>query len=185
MAEGIVPQLVKKKGGSYSAIAPRLKVAKDTWTDLEHAHEGPSDTKENKIMDLKLEYNTFRAKEYEILSQTFTRYKIMLNELTNDGVKLSKYVINVGSINSLSEKWLSFSQGLRNKNHILTLELVDIYVRLVYEDNLVSKRYHESKMVLITAPISTAFFSNNIIRDFQENSDDKEDVRCSRNTLRT
>ena len=37
--------------------------AKQTWDDLFHSHEGPSDTKENRIMDLKLEYNTFRAKD--------------------------------------------------------------------------------------------------------------------------
>ncbi|GJZ28351.1 hypothetical protein Tco_0572998 [Tanacetum coccineum] len=82
-----VPQLVDKKGGSYAAIAPKLKAekfdnqkrlkvmislndimksviscetAKATWIDLVHSFEGPSDTKENKIMDLKLEYQTFR-----------------------------------------------------------------------------------------------------------------------------
>ena len=46
--------------------------AKQTWTDLVHSYEGPSDTKENRIMDLKLEYNTFRAKDSESLSKTYT-----------------------------------------------------------------------------------------------------------------
>ncbi|GJR97062.1 hypothetical protein Tco_0269236 [Tanacetum coccineum] len=116
-----VPQLVDKKGGSYAAIAPKLKsgkfnkwkkrmlcylagmkpyylkcikdgpvqpktteddimesvisyeTAKAIWTDLVHSFEGPSDTKENRIMDLKLEYQTFRAKPTESLSQTYTR----------------------------------------------------------------------------------------------------------------
>ncbi|GJU94919.1 retrovirus-related pol polyprotein from transposon TNT 1-94 [Tanacetum coccineum] len=67
----------------------------------------------------------------------------------------------------LLEKWLSFSQGLRNANHIQTLNLADNYGRFVYEDNLISWRYLESKKALITAPsttpISTAFFSNNIL----------------------
>ncbi|GKE99491.1 hypothetical protein Tco_0022842, partial [Tanacetum coccineum] len=39
--------------------------AKETWTNLVHIFEGPSDTKENRIMDLKLEYQTFRAKSAE------------------------------------------------------------------------------------------------------------------------
>nr|GEY71936.1 hypothetical protein [Tanacetum cinerariifolium] len=30
-------------------------LAKETWTDLVHSFEGPSDTKENRIMDLKLD----------------------------------------------------------------------------------------------------------------------------------
>nr|GEY12285.1 retrovirus-related Pol polyprotein from transposon TNT 1-94 [Tanacetum cinerariifolium] len=41
---------------------------KETWTDLVHIFKGPSDTKENRIMDLKLEYQTFRAKSSESLS---------------------------------------------------------------------------------------------------------------------
>ncbi|GJW29518.1 retrovirus-related pol polyprotein from transposon TNT 1-94 [Tanacetum coccineum] len=40
--------------------------AKETWTDLVHSFEGPSDTKENRIIDLKLEYQTFRAKSLKV-----------------------------------------------------------------------------------------------------------------------
>ncbi|GKG45905.1 hypothetical protein Tco_0498351, partial [Tanacetum coccineum] len=82
------------------------ETAKATWTDLVHSFEGPSDTKENRIMDLKLEYQTFRAKPTESLSQTYTRYKTLLNKLANDGVNLSKHEINVGFVNNLNEKWL-------------------------------------------------------------------------------
>ncbi|GJS37588.1 hypothetical protein Tco_0535970 [Tanacetum coccineum] len=108
-----VPQLVDKKGGNYFAVASRLeprkfskwkkhdimelvisyKTAKSTWTDLVHS---------------------FEAKPSEILSPTYTHYKTLLNELTNDGVIQSKHEINLGFMNSLVEKWLSFSQGLRN-----------------------------------------------------------------------
>ncbi|GJY14668.1 retrovirus-related pol polyprotein from transposon TNT 1-94 [Tanacetum coccineum] len=69
-------------------------------------------------------------------------------------------------IPSLPEKWLNFSQGLRNSNHTQTLDLADIYGRFVYEDKLISRRYTETKKALITAPsassILTAFFSNNV-----------------------
>ncbi|GJV44005.1 hypothetical protein Tco_1428541 [Tanacetum coccineum] len=109
--------------------------------------EGPSDTKKNRIMDLKLEYSTFRAKPFK--SMTYTRYKTLLNELSNDG----------------------------------TLNLADMYGRFIYEGSLISRRYHESKKALITAssttPISTTFFSNSIVQDFQENLDDEVDERTS------
>ncbi|GKB47265.1 retrovirus-related pol polyprotein from transposon TNT 1-94 [Tanacetum coccineum] len=138
-------------------------------------------------MDLKLEYQTFRAKSTESLSQTYTRYKTLLNERANDGVNLSKHKINVGFVNSLPEKWLTFSQGLRNANHTQTLDLADIYERFVYEDNLIQRRYSDTKKALITTPsstlISTAFFSNNVIPDFQENSDDEIDERSSEEYL--
>ncbi|GJQ92898.1 hypothetical protein Tco_0004037 [Tanacetum coccineum] len=73
-----------------------FKTPKATWTDLVHSFEGPLDTKKNRIMDRKLEYQTFRAKPSESLSQTYTRYKTLLNELANDGVNLSKHEISVG-----------------------------------------------------------------------------------------
>ncbi|GJW22139.1 retrovirus-related pol polyprotein from transposon TNT 1-94 [Tanacetum coccineum] len=74
----------------------------------------------------------------------------------------------------------SFSQGLRNANHTQTLDLADIYGRFVYEYNLISRRYSDTKKALITtsldSPISTAFFSNNIVLDFQENSNERTKV---------
>ncbi|GJX86310.1 hypothetical protein Tco_0337084 [Tanacetum coccineum] len=79
------------------------EIAKATWTDLVHRFEGPSDTKDNRIMDLKLEYQTFRAKPSESLSQTYTHFKNLLNELANDGVNLSKHETNDFQENSDDE----------------------------------------------------------------------------------
>nr|GEV61437.1 retrovirus-related Pol polyprotein from transposon TNT 1-94 [Tanacetum cinerariifolium] len=117
--------------------------------------EGSSDTKENRIMDLKLKYQTFKAKPTKSLSQTYTRYKTLLNELANDGVNLSKHEINVGFMNSLSEKWSTFSQGLRNANHTQTLDLADIYERFVYEDNLIQIRLVENQIDVKVKQIRT------------------------------
>ncbi|GJX33477.1 retrovirus-related pol polyprotein from transposon TNT 1-94 [Tanacetum coccineum] len=164
-----VPQLVDKKGGIYAAITPKLEPGKfNKWKKqmlcyLAGIFEGPSDTKENRIMDLKLEYQTFRAKPTKSLSQTYTRYKTLLNELANDGFNLSKHEIN-------------------------TLDLADIYGRFVYKDNLIQRRYSDTKKSLITTPsstaISTAFFSNNVIHDVQENSNDEVDERSSEEYLK-
>ncbi|GKD42544.1 retrovirus-related pol polyprotein from transposon TNT 1-94 [Tanacetum coccineum] len=74
------------------------ETAKATWTNLVHSFEGPSDTKENRIMDLKLKYQTFRAKPSESLSQTYNHYKTMLNKLSNDGVNLNKLEINISIV---------------------------------------------------------------------------------------
>ncbi|GJR63214.1 hypothetical protein Tco_1505376 [Tanacetum coccineum] len=50
------------------------------------------------------------------------------------------------------------------------------------------ERYSDTKKALITTPsstaISTALFSNNVIQDFQENSDDEVDERSSKEYLR-
>nr|GEV44192.1 hypothetical protein [Tanacetum cinerariifolium] len=84
--------------------------------------------------------------------------------------------------------WLTFSQGLRNAKYTQTLDLVDIYGMFVCEDNLIQRRYYDTKKDLITTPsstaISTAFFSNNVVQDFQENYDDEVDERSSEENLR-
>ncbi|GJT29889.1 hypothetical protein Tco_0910164 [Tanacetum coccineum] len=138
------------------------ETTKATWTDLVHSFEGPSNTKDNRIMDLKLEYQTFKAKPSESLLQTYT-------------------VTRPCSMSLLM-------MGLRNANHTHTLDLADIYVMFVYEDNLISRRYPETKKALITTPsdssILTAFFSNNIVQDFQENFNDEADERSSEEYLR-
>nr|GEU39269.1 retrovirus-related Pol polyprotein from transposon TNT 1-94 [Tanacetum cinerariifolium] len=58
----------------------------------------------------------------------------------------------------------------------------------VYEYNLISRRYSDTKKALITTPsdfpILTAFFSNNIVHDLQENPDDEADDRTSEDYLR-
>ncbi|GJZ19368.1 retrovirus-related pol polyprotein from transposon TNT 1-94 [Tanacetum coccineum] len=101
--------------------------AKSTWDDLILYHEGPSDVKERRVMDLKLCYNTFKFKEGKTLKQTFTRYKALMNELVNDGIKLLKLEINTGFINGLPKKWLSFCQSLRNTNPVKDSELASLF----------------------------------------------------------
>ncbi|GKB26017.1 retrovirus-related pol polyprotein from transposon TNT 1-94 [Tanacetum coccineum] len=107
--------------------------AKSTWDDLILYHEGLFDVK-----DLKLCYNTFKFKERESLTQTFTRYKALMNELVNDGIKLSKIEINTGFINRLPKKWLSFCQSFRNTNHVKDSELASLFSKLKYEENLIN-----------------------------------------------
>ncbi|GJZ66037.1 retrovirus-related pol polyprotein from transposon TNT 1-94 [Tanacetum coccineum] len=111
--------------------------AKSTWEDLILYHEGLYDVKESRDTDLKLCYNTFKFKEGENLTQTFTRYKALMNELVNDGIKLLKLEINTGFINGLPKKWLSFCQSLRNIIHVKESELAFLFGKLNYEENLI------------------------------------------------
>ncbi|GJV19279.1 hypothetical protein Tco_1368299 [Tanacetum coccineum] len=110
---------------------------KSTWDDLILYHESPSDVKESGVMDQKLCYNTFKFKEGENLTHTFTRYKVLMNELVNNGINFSKLEINIGFINSLPKKWLSFCQSLGNSNHVKESELASQFDKLKYEENLI------------------------------------------------
>ncbi|GJZ31429.1 hypothetical protein Tco_0576476 [Tanacetum coccineum] len=136
-------------------------------------------------MDLKLCYNTFKFKEGETLTQNFTGYKALMNELVNDGIKLSKLEINTGYINGLLKKWLSFCQSLINTNHVKDSELAYLFTKLKYEENLIDNIYEteKNKSLVSTTPLSTVFFSTSIVQDFQDSLDDEEDIRSSQEYL--
>ncbi|GKD43391.1 hypothetical protein Tco_1268036 [Tanacetum coccineum] len=154
--------------------------AKSTRDDLILYHEGPTDVKESKVMDLKLCYNTFKFKG-ETLTQTFTRYKALMNELVNDGINLSKLEINAGFINGLPKKWLSFCQSLRNTNHVKDFKLASIFGKLNYEENPIDSIFEtqKEKSLVSATPLSTAFFSTSIFHDFHDSPDDEDDTRSS------
>ncbi|GKB22961.1 hypothetical protein Tco_0862362, partial [Tanacetum coccineum] len=155
--------------------------AKSTWDDLILYHEGTSDVKEIRVMDLKLYYNTFKFKKGKSLTQTFTKYKALMNELVNDGIKLSKLEINTSFLNGLPKKWLAFCQSLKNTNHVTKSELASIFGKLKYEENLINSIYdiNKEKILVPATPLSTAFFSSSIVQDLQDKSDDEEDTRSS------
>ncbi|GKB91289.1 hypothetical protein Tco_0963561 [Tanacetum coccineum] len=152
--------------------------AKFTWDDLILYHEGLSDVKESRVMNLKLYYNTFKFKEGETLTQTFTRYKALMNELVNNGINLSKLEINISFINGLPKKWLSFCQSLRNINHVKDSELASLFGKLKYKENLIDSIYEtqKEKSLVSATPLSTAFFSTFIVQDIQDSHDDEDDT---------
>ncbi|GJV62463.1 hypothetical protein Tco_1468563 [Tanacetum coccineum] len=112
-------------------------------------------------------------------------YKALMNELVNDGIKLSKLEINIGFINGLPKKWLSFCQSLRNTNHVKDSELASLFGKLKYEENLIDSIYEteKNKSLVSATPLSTAFISTSIVQDFQDSPDDEEDTRSSHEYL--
>ncbi|GJW87667.1 hypothetical protein Tco_0163007 [Tanacetum coccineum] len=108
-----------------------------------------------------------------------------MNELENDGIKLSKLEINTGFINGLPKKWLSFYQSLRNTNHVKDSKLASLFGKLKYEENLIDSIYEtkKSKFIVAVTPLLTAFFSTSIVYDFQDSPDDEEDTRSSHEYL--
>ncbi|GJU17295.1 retrovirus-related pol polyprotein from transposon TNT 1-94 [Tanacetum coccineum] len=111
--------------------------------------------------------------------------KALMNELINDGIKLSKLEINTSFINGLPKKWLSFCQSLRNTNHVKDSELASLFGKLKYEENLIDSIYEteKNKSLVSATPLSTAFISTSIVHDFQDSPDDEEDTRSNHEYL--
>ncbi|GKE35768.1 hypothetical protein Tco_1455090 [Tanacetum coccineum] len=118
-----VPQTLEYRGGQLNA-APMLEF-------IEPSNFTPWPVLKKRVLTNSFELisNTFKFKEVENLTQNFTRYKALMNELVNDGIKLSKLEINTGFINGLPKKWLSFYQSLRNTNHVKDYELASLFVQ--------------------------------------------------------
>ncbi|GKB31307.1 hypothetical protein Tco_0870708 [Tanacetum coccineum] len=140
------------------------ETAKSTWEDLILYHERPSDVKENRVMDLKLCYNTFRFKG-ENLTQTFTRYKALMNELVNDGIKLSKFEINTGSSMGYQRSGLVSAKvsdllTILNKNVSSDENEMLTYFHKYVENNMTLKWVFGDELYLITDSLTSGTISN-------------------------
>ncbi|GJV08295.1 retrovirus-related pol polyprotein from transposon TNT 1-94 [Tanacetum coccineum] len=70
---------------------------------------------------------------------------------------------------------------LKNTNHVKDYELTSLFGKLKYEENLIDSIYEtkKKKSLVSATPLSTAFFSNSIVQDFQDSPDEEEDTRSS------
>ncbi|GJU47913.1 hypothetical protein Tco_1217468 [Tanacetum coccineum] len=96
----------------------KCTIAQSMWNDLILAHEGPFNTRDTKIAALRLKCNAFKALEGERVQGTFTRLKILLNDLENKGFSIPQAEVNVTFVNNLPRKWLSINQIQRAKTSI-------------------------------------------------------------------
>ncbi|GKF53310.1 hypothetical protein Tco_0160220 [Tanacetum coccineum] len=110
-----------------------------------------------------------------------------MNELVNDDINLSKHKINIGFINGLPKKWLSFCQSLRNTNNVKDSELASLFGKLKYEENLINSVYEteKNKSFVSATPLSTAFFTSSINKGLIPGAYewDKEEVSSNDNEM--
>ncbi|GJW08258.1 hypothetical protein Tco_1570681 [Tanacetum coccineum] len=192
-----VPQTLEYKGGQLNA-APVLEVENFTnWKKRKPEGQWTADERKAANLDQRLKsliMSVLPDDQMNYVINCLTTkstwddlilYKALINELVNDGIKLSKLEINTGFINGLPKKWLSFCQSLRNTNHVKDSELASLFGKLKYEENLIDSIYEteKNKSLVSATPLSTAFFSTSIVQDFQDSPDDEEDIRSSQEYL--
>ncbi|GJV55930.1 hypothetical protein Tco_1456935 [Tanacetum coccineum] len=82
----------------------KCKTVKEMWNDLILAHEGPSNTRDTKIADLRLKFNAFKSLEGGKVMGTFTRLKCLLNDLENNDVVIPQTEVNATFVNIFAKK---------------------------------------------------------------------------------
>ncbi|GJT45435.1 retrovirus-related pol polyprotein from transposon TNT 1-94 [Tanacetum coccineum] len=171
-----LPQLLDSSGGSHVTNVPEFDERILPVGRI--AHEGPSDTRDTKIAALRLKFNAFKALEGENVQGTFTRLKILLNDLENKGVSIPQAEVNVTFINSIPRKWLSMNQTQRANNSIKNDSLATFFRKYYYEEGLVDQICKsETRSFTIQSSTSKAFISNTCIHE--SDSDVEEDTRSS------
>ncbi|GJW77487.1 retrovirus-related pol polyprotein from transposon TNT 1-94 [Tanacetum coccineum] len=111
------------------------ETTKDTWTDLVHVHEVPSNTMETRIMDLKLEYNTFRAKESEsLVAETYDWDEEEVTSNDDDDMVEAKVLM------ALSE----YKRMDVGKIHARNGEWVNIIIRKLKEEKRINEKWLNS-----------------------------------------
>ncbi|GJX53592.1 retrovirus-related pol polyprotein from transposon TNT 1-94 [Tanacetum coccineum] len=151
----------------------KYKTAKEMWTELCLAYEGPSDTRDTKIAGLRLKFNAFKELEGEKVNGTYTRLKFLLNDLENNRVIISQSEVNATFVNSLTRKWLSINQTQRAKNSIKNDSLAALYGKYHYKEGLIDDIYaSETQRFTIQASSLKALISNN---HFQDSDSDVEE----------
>nr|GEV51916.1 hypothetical protein [Tanacetum cinerariifolium] len=175
-----LPQLLDSRGGSHVTNVPAFdkedfkRVGKvEMWNDRILAHEGPSDTRDTKIADLRLKFNAFKSLEGEKVMGTFTRLKCLLNDLENNEVIIPQAEVNATFVNILPRNWLSMNQTQRANNSIKNDSLATLYGKYNYKEGLIDQIYEsETQIFSIQASSSKALISNT---QFQESDSDVEE----------
>ncbi|GJU66068.1 hypothetical protein Tco_1252327 [Tanacetum coccineum] len=182
-------EFLDSRGGSLVTNVPQLDVEDLTsWKDrflvyldglepflLEILENGPFVPN---LLHPHLKTFYLNLKSTGLVKETYTRLRILLNELENKDVKSAQAEVNATFFNSLPKKRLSMNQTQRAKNSIKNDNLATLFGKYNYEEELIDQMY-ESKTKRFTIQISTSkpLISNTYVHD--SDSDVEDDTRRS------
>nr|GEU91564.1 hypothetical protein [Tanacetum cinerariifolium] len=114
-----------------------IKDAKQLLKAVEKRFGGNGATKKTQRNLLKQQYESFTASSSEMLDQTFDRLQKLMSQLELLGEKLSQEDVNQKLLRSLSPEWNTHVVVWRNKAHLDTMSMDDLYNNLkVYESQV-------------------------------------------------
>ncbi|GKA76201.1 hypothetical protein Tco_0782662 [Tanacetum coccineum] len=112
------------------------------------------------------------------VKETYSRLKILLNELENKDVKIPQAKVNVTFVNNLPKKWVSMNQTQRANNYIKNDSLATLFGKYNYEEELIDQIYEfETKRFTILTSILKSLISNTYTQD--NDSDVEEETKSN------
>ena len=108
--------------------------AKDMMDTLTVAFEGTEEVRATTVSNLIRQYEHFFAKKDETLTQTFTRFNCLINDLKRYEEIKHNYVLVVKFLDSLGSQWDHYSDVLKNSEKIKKMDLQSLYGNLRYHE---------------------------------------------------
>nr|XP_043639170.1 uncharacterized protein LOC122610241 [Erigeron canadensis] len=117
----------------------KYPTSKEVWDRLCSMYEGSADTIKTKKIDLKRAYENFFSLPDESLDSTYTRFKGLLNDMTNVGIVHDNFKLCHKFIDSLPLKWQNLRQILRTTKQIQEYDLEEIFGVLQFEEKALAQ----------------------------------------------
>ena len=174
--------------------------AYDIWHSLEVIHEGTNKVKEAKISSLVRKYELFKMNKDEPITEMFTRFTNITNDLKSLGETYSQTDKVKKILRSLTTDWEKKTTAIEEAQDLSKLTLDDLIGNLMaYEVHMKERREEEqstkknlafpaisenedsekeSEIALLTRKFQRFMRKNRLSNKHKEKKDSKEDTMC-------
>ncbi|XP_077239030.1 uncharacterized protein LOC143880142 [Tasmannia lanceolata] len=119
--------------------------AKVIWDTLAVTHEGTSQVKDSKINLLNSKYEMFRMDQNESISEMYTRFSKISNELANLGKSYPTDELVSKLLRSLPPYWDPKVTAIQESKNLKTLTMEELVGSLITHEMLLTSRQDEKK----------------------------------------
>ena len=120
------------------------KTAKDIWYTLEVVHEGTNQVKESKISMLVHKYELFQMKHDESITQMYTRFTDIINDLSSLGKEYSMSEKVRKILRSLPKQWEAKVTAIQEAKNLSTLPLDELVGSLMTHEMTMKQNSDDS-----------------------------------------
>ena len=115
-------------------LVQNCESSKEMMDTLTVTFEGTEEVKASTLSNLIRKYEHFFAKKDETLTQTFTRFNCLINDLRRYEETKHSFVLVIKFLDSLGSQWDHYSDVLKNSEKIKKMDLQSLYGNLRYHE---------------------------------------------------
>ena len=153
-----------------------LKTAKALWDHLVQMYEGDDEVSRNSCDSINKRYEEFVGEEGEDVTQVYSRFTTLINDLEVSGIKKDSYDVMVRFLRSLPSEWRDVQRLWRNNDTLKNLTLTTLHSKLMNEERETKAlRERDSKRGLKALVVASPPVYAQTINSITEVSEDEEE----------